>query len=267
MSAPHRTKDEDEEARTRTVTTFACDYMYMTDEAEFVPKKEEIKHRALGKPIMVEYDRVTGAVFGHQAQCKGATATWIPKTIDDDIVECGFGGARIGLRSDQENPIKDVLAKVIVQRPEITVPEHSAVGDSQGNGLVENTCRRLQGMIRTLKNTVDCKIKVKINTLLPIFSWMIEWAGQLLTGFSVDANGKSPYPRMKGRRPSKPLAVFGELVHYLPLKSSSYTRTKFGDRMLEGVWLGLMLKTDENMIGTADGVVKARTVRRLESVA
>ena len=125
------------------MTTFACDYMFMTEDAEYVPKKEEANHRSLGKPIMVEYDRITGAVFGHRVQCKGGAATWAVKKMNDDIYDCGYGGARIRLRTDQENPIKEVMAKVIRNRPDITVPEHSAVGDSQGNGLIENTCRRL----------------------------------------------------------------------------------------------------------------------------
>ena len=36
------------------------------------------------------------------------------------------------------------------------------------------------------------------------------------------------------------------------------------DRWLEGLFLGVQDKSDEVLIGTRDGVVKARTVKRLD---
>ena len=91
---------------------------------------------------------------------------------------------------------------------------------------------------------------------------MVEWAAQLLTRFVVKPNGKTAYQTIKGHTSHKAISAFGESVLYKPNKSSSHTRAKMGDRFLEGVWLGLCLRSDENIIGTPEGVVKARTVRR-----
>ena len=43
------------------------------------------------------------------------------------------------------------MAKVIEGRSAASVPEHSPVGESPSNGITENSVKRLQGIIRTLK--------------------------------------------------------------------------------------------------------------------
>lgn len=114
------------------LTTFAMDYMYLTEKAGYITTEELRTGRpTLGKPILVEYDKHTGAVFGHQVQCKGSMARWAVTRVRDDIETCGYGGSMIRLRSDQENPIKDLMKKIIEGRRGPTVPEHSAVGDSK----------------------------------------------------------------------------------------------------------------------------------------
>ena len=154
------------------------------------------------------------------------------------------------------------MQKVIERREAITVPEHSPVGGCQSNGMVENACKRLAGQILTLKCHLEATTGAKIIAEHAIFGWKVEWAAQLLTRFTIYANGKSPYFKIKGRRSGQALASFGESVHYMPLKCSGKTIAKFGDKLLPGVWLGLNLRTDESLIGTAEGVVKALTVRR-----
>ena len=83
-----------------------------------------------------------------------------------------------------------------------------------------------------------------------------------MTRYAVGSDGKTPYERIKGRPADKGIAQFGENVHYKPLKMSTRTRAKIGDKMIEAVWLGVMLRTGEHILGTTDGVVKARTVKR-----
>ena len=59
-----------------------------------------------------------------------------------------------------------------------------------------------------------------------------------------------------------PMAIFGELVCYLPLKTNRRDKSKL-ERMREGIWLGMRMRTNEALIGTPAGVVKARTIRIL----
>ena len=42
--------------------------------------------------------------------------------------------------------------------------------------------------------------------------------------------------------------------------------SRLGDRWFEGLFLGVQDRSDEVLIGTRDGVVKARAVRRLDDV-
>ena len=56
------------------------------------------------------------------------------------------------------------MAKLVESRPGISVPDHSAVGDSQGNGFIENNVKRLQGMARTLKITIESKVGSKLTS-------------------------------------------------------------------------------------------------------
>ena len=166
---PHRCRDEEEEKKARTVTTFAVDYMYATEQLELLTKEEVDQGKTwIGRPIMICCDSLTGGVFAHHVKSKGVSSGWPVKKMKDDIVECGYGGARIRLRSDQESPIKDLVSKVVESRPGITVPEHSAVGDSKGNGMVANCCRRVQGMMRTLRSTVESKTGIKLTSNMNI---------------------------------------------------------------------------------------------------
>ena len=50
---------------------------------------------------------------------------------------------------------------------------------------------------------------------------------------------------------------------YLPMKSAAHTPAKTEERFKEGVFLGVRFRSDEIIIGTDIGVLKARTIKRL----
>ena len=53
---------------------------------------------------------------------------------------------------------------------------------------------------------------------------------------------------------------FGESIMFLRAKSAG--KDKFDSRWEDGIWLGIREESGENMIGTKDGVLKARTIKR-----
>ena len=53
---------------------------------------------------------------------------------------------------------------------------------------------------------------------------------------------------------------FGEAIMFLRAKSVG--RDKFDSRWEDGIWLGIREESGENIIGTKDGVLKARTIKR-----
>ncbi len=59
---------------------------------------------------------------------------------------------------------------------------------------------------------------------------------------------------------AKPVAEFGEYVLHAPAMSAG--KDKFDARWKEGVWLGIRMESGESLIGTDEGVVKARVLRR-----
>ena len=70
----------------------------------------------------------------------------------------------------------------------------------------------------------------------------------------------TPHRRWKGKEFNRPEAQLGECVMYLPAGSAG--KNKSDVRWMEGVWLGITLESGESIIGTANGVVKARDFRR-----
>ena len=71
------------------------------------------------------------------------------------------------------------------------------------------------------------------------------------------------YQRSTGKKSTRSVATFCEKVLYMPLKTERLKRGKDEPRLEEGIWLGIRTRSDEALIGTADGVVKACTIRRL----
>ena len=124
---------------------------------------------------MVECGRVIGAILGHRVQRKGATECATKKVIDD-LEDCGYGSAKVNMKTGQETAIKDLICQVIQRRHALTVPEHSPVGDSRSNGMIENCCKRLQGMVRTIKGALETNIKTKMTSNHDVYGWIIEWA-------------------------------------------------------------------------------------------
>ena len=157
------------------------------------------------------------------------------------------------LKCDQESPIDAVQQEVIKNRSDAaTVPKHSPVGESESNGRFENAIRRVQEQVRVFYDQLKARTGV-----------LVEWAATTLTRFVIRGGGRTSYEKIGGQtKDNLPMATFGERVCYLPLKTNRRDRSKL-ERMREGVWLGMRLRSNEALIGTPGGVVKARTIRTL----
>ena len=259
---------KDEELRDNAITTVSFDYSYFHDKLSKMTKEEYSealnKREKTNRPMIVIEDRETGAVVAHMCSQKGPGDKWIVKRIGKDLEEMGYGGARIILKCDQENPIAAVQQEVIKNRPDVaTIPRHSPAGESQSNGRVENAIRRVQEQVRAFYDQLKARTGVSLGTDHPVFEWLVEWAATTLTRFVIRSDGKTSYEKIGGRtRDNLPMATFGERVCYLPLKTNKRDRSKL-ERLREGIWMGMRLRTNEALIGTPGGVVKARTIRIL----
>merc|ERR1739836_281266 len=93
-------------------------------------------------------------------------------------------------------------------------------------------------------------------------SWLVRRAGELATQFSIGKDCNIAQERLQGQASNKPMARFGEHVLYLPLDAPNTEENKIESKLRDGVWLGVIDRTDETIIGTLEGVVKCRTIKR-----
>jgi len=188
------------------------------------------------------------------------------KGIDDyavcDLKKIGeqMGYKRILMKSDNEPSI--LLLKDLVRKEtdvEI-IMEETPVGDHQANGMIENAIKNIQGQFRALKDALESRLGARIDGDHVAIPWLVMHAGSVMCRRRVDREGFTPFRRWKGRPFARPVAEFGENVWYLP--ANSVGKNKFETRWREGVWLGVRMESGEAIIGTSEGVLKARDFRR-----
>ena len=117
-------------------------------------------------------------------------------------------------------------------------------------------------MIRTLRGCLESKLGIRVCKGHALYPWFIEWAADLLTRYTVNNEGRTPVQEVSGSRPARAIAQFGENIMYMPAQTAAGKPPKLYDRYRDGMFLGMRLRSDEILIGTAQGVVKARSVCR-----
>ena len=141
------------------------------------------------------------------------------------------------------------------------MPINSPLEESECNGRVENTIRRIQEKTRALRHAVEQGIKEKLQDDAPIMVWLVRWSAESISKYSVGDDGKSPYQRIRGSKCHTFLVPFGEAVLYLFMKTVHRSKGELAKFL--GVWLGINERTEETLIGTSRGIVKCRIVSRM----
>ena len=107
-------------------------------------------------------------------------------------------------------------------------------------------------------------MKTKAHTRLSgtdnITSWMIRHAAFLQTRFSVGKDGKTPFKRRHHKDYTSQPLPFGSLVD-AKVRDEETERRKSDSRFIPGIWLGRATESGEHIVGTAQGVYAARSVR------
>ena len=250
----HRVNVPDTEPKDDGPNKVSIDYMYLNDEDA---NRDQV-HMA-----MVDHNH--GRVFAYTVPRKGVTgeAEWISSRIIRDIDNMGYKNVCVQVKSDQEPAIVAVQEYIRFNRDSPTIPINSPVGESECNGRVENAIRRIKEKTRTLIAQIEDGMKDKIPKGSNIIPWLVRWSGELLSKYALVYDGKTPYERLRGERSKVPLATFGEAVLYLPLKTAKPLKEQAQPKMKMGIWLGVIERTEETIIGTDMGIVKCRTINRL----
>ena len=169
-------------------------------------------------------------------------------------------------KSDQERSLKRLLYDTVAQAQKAgdvlqAVPESSAVGESQSNGVAEAAVQQVEDQLRTLKAALEARIGVKIPVDHAVIKWLVEHIANLINRHFVTAEGVTAYEFTHGKKMKGRTAEFGEKVLYhVPKK----LRAKLSLRWRQGIFLGTAMSSNEIFIGTSTGaVVKSRSMVRV----
>ncbi|CAE8593271.1 unnamed protein product, partial [Polarella glacialis] len=166
----------------------------------------------------------------------------------------GLGEPLIMLQYDGENPIR-VLAQAVQKRLGSDKIHHQSLGACEGNG------GWLAGHIRAWLADVQARYPTEsIDVNHNIFPWLVRRVGWLIARFHVK-HGLTPYRCVKDRDYQSPICIFAETVLAKIPDMNSLAKSKA--RWIKCIWLGRAEADNSHILTASDGIVSARTVRRL----
>ena len=202
------------------------------------------------------------SVLASVVPVKGASNDFAARRICAFLRELGLEHADLVLRSDQEPAIVDLLNDVSRKRaPAKSFLEQSPVGESQSNGMIERRNWTVEGQIRVLKDVFETRNRNKITADHPVLSWLVEFAAVLVNRYEVGHDGKTPCERLRGKQSRLLGLEFGELSHFRRHRAAG-KQAKLDVSWEDGVFLGYRTLSGETIVGTLNGVMRTRTVRR-----
>ena len=255
ISSPHPRSSERSED---SVPLIAGDYGFPGD------KRDESGQRATvaeSITLLCLADSRSGSKKAMVVPRKGAADQWIARRVATWINSLGYNKVR--LRVDPERSMQSLAEEVKIQRGGRmeTILENAPQGEKQSNGLAERAVRTGKDMLRTLKGALEDRIKCIIPPKANVLKWMAERGSVMRNRYSIGPDGKTPYERVTGRKPSSSLCEFAERVLYMPTKAG-----RGGDlemKFFYGTFVGIHGPSDEKIVATSEGALRVRTIRRL----
>ena len=151
--------------------------------------------------------------------------------------------------------------KAEVCRAEVAT-EDAVKGDKESKGLIENAVMLIRGIIRTINCHIGSSTQEPPSDEPPILPWLVDHAGCILSRCPKGGDGKTPFEGLHGKKPTQELVPFGGKV--LEKQISTDPMNRMNPRHKFGIRLGMRKDCAESCIGTADGALRARDIRRLE---
>ena len=118
-------------------------------------------------PVLVMRDHASRLSFSEVFPVKGTKHAYCVKQVCANIETLGH--SKFILRSDQEPAILDLCSSVIQDcksKGIDVLKEHSPVGESQSNGVVERAIQDVEGLVRTLKDDLESRYIQRYHNLL-----------------------------------------------------------------------------------------------------
>ena len=143
--AHRRRARKDEEEREQHMTTWSIDYAFVIDNGDLCTREEmeRVGWDMARDTVLVSDDHSTGGIHAHLDLARGNGDPWIAGKIKDDIEECGYGGAPVRIKSDQEAAIIDMIKSITTKHNNTpTVPLNNPARNSQSKNRVKTQSRR-----------------------------------------------------------------------------------------------------------------------------
>ena len=237
----------------RSLNEYAFDYCFPGDEFGYKIT------------VLAGRERNSGMLMATTVPTKGSSGKFAVEKAMDYLEECGDGSSGVVItKSDQEPAIKYFMKDLREARGEKdakTIPEESQVKSSQSNGVIERGVQAVEGQMRALLLALGRRLKIKVHAEEKVVMFMAEYAAYLVNRLETGKDGKTAYERIKGKRATVLGIEFGEKLLY-KVKAGSKME-KLNPRWEYGIFVGVKRKSGEVWIAKENGIVAARSVRRI----
>ena len=123
-----------------------------------------------------------------------------------------LGYREITLKSDAEPAIIAFRNRAAEMCKAEVTTEDAVKGDTESNGLIENAVMLLRGIIRTIKCHIESRTQEPLSDESLVVPRLVEHAGCTLSRCQKGRDGKTPFERMHGKKPTQEFVPFGEKV-------------------------------------------------------
>ena len=196
---PHMCGPCDEE---RGVPKVSLDYGFMKREGEEGQRT-----------ILVIKARPSRAVASRCVTGKGRDDPVAVPWVVAQLRRLGLG--RCVLQADGEPAtrtfVKDIIEGVCRESAMGVAGAHSPAHDHKANADVERAVREVKNQVRVMSGAL-CSRVGPVPSSRAAFEWMVELAGELITGGLVGHDGMTAYRRLRGRDWTPKIAEFGEQI-------------------------------------------------------
>ena len=254
---PH--KKQKTETEEKTIPRISMDYFSMNQDDE----------KASKNPMILMTEEPNGHRYmravGQKGLGEGSEMGWIIKDMDDGLKSWGHpGGAeeKLIFKSDGEPAMKFVREALARYHGGTISPEQPPTGESQANGYTEEAGKTVRGLVKVMKEQMEDRAGMKLEPEDVIMQWMVRWAAMMYSRLKVGPDGKTAFERQRGKKCKTEVVPFGEKVMYERLKDGG-RKNIMESNFEEGLWLGHTRQSNEILVGTEEGVVRAWAIKRV----
>ena len=212
----------------------------------------------VAQPYLSATDSKYGRCKAVKCVTRGSQDEYAVKALENFCRQ--LGAEKFFLQSDPEPSIQDVVGKVCAKVPG-GMARTTSKQSKQSLGLAERFHGTVESDCRVLLLSVLNSYKLELlPPMHPIFDWLVRHAAWVHERFRRSRrDGRTAFARHKLREYPSQVVPFGETVIF---RDTGPIKCKLRSNWNFGVWLGRDSQNDMHVLGTRQGIVKARSVKR-----